>query len=314
MVYCRLEGSFRSHPKIRKLAKALGIRRPEARGYVTALWSWVVDYTPDGDLSKFDPEDIEYEVEWDGPDGALVAAMEEVQLLDRTEYGLVVHGWMKRAESFRNARRMREARAKERDERKRNSSARVLHGSEQFGSRAEMFRREERRGEEKEKRREEPPQSPPAGGVAPGPKAKSKNTEAIAEVYAHWRSYHPRAPTRLKAASPDARKIRQRLDDGATVELLKAAIDGCHRTPHNLGQNERGTKYLGLNVIMRDTSQVTRFAETAEGPPPRASPQAPTNGQIPSPRLKEIPEPEWIKLKRERDAERARKEPGRGHR
>jgi hypothetical protein len=44
---------------------------------------------------------------------------------------------------------------------------------------------------------------------------------------------------------------------------LQAAIDGCHRTPHNLGENDRGQTYLALELITRTGDQVARFAENA---------------------------------------------------
>jgi hypothetical protein len=41
------------------------------------------------------------------------------------------------------------------------------------------------------------------------------------------------------------------------------AILGIHNTPHNLGENERRTKYLGLHVSMR-SENVDRFIEYGE--------------------------------------------------
>lgn len=150
MVYCRLESSFRNHPKVRKLAKALGVRRPEARGYLSALWSWAVDYAPDGDLSSFDAEDIEFGVDWDGSQGVLVEALEQVGLLDRTAFGWEIHDWMERAESFRNATRMRERRSKKRSEQDQHATS---TRSEQGRGPTSREEREERRGEEREEKR-----------------------------------------------------------------------------------------------------------------------------------------------------------------
>jgi hypothetical protein len=82
-------------------------------------------------------------------------------------------------------------------------------------------------------------------------------------VFAHYRSLHPRSFPDPKPASAEWKAIQRRLAEGFTVADLCDAIDGCHKTPHNLGQNDRGTKYLGLDLIVRTGSQVTRFAETA---------------------------------------------------
>ena len=48
---------------------------------------------------------------------------------------------------------------------------------------------------------------------------------------------------------------------------LQRAIDGCHHTPFNLGENDRGEKHLGLELICRDADHVTRFIENADNPP-----------------------------------------------
>ncbi len=66
---------------------------------------------------------------------------------------------------------------------------------------------------------------------------------------------HPRA--RLD----DRRKtiINRSLKIGYSVGELKTAIDGCARTPHNMGQNDRGQVYDGLHVILRDADQIDRF-------------------------------------------------------
>lgn len=51
--------------------------------------------------------------------------------------------------------------------------------------------------------------------------------------------------------------------DGYSVDDLAMAILGIHNTPHNLGENERRTKYLGLHVSMR-SENVDRFIEFGE--------------------------------------------------
>jgi hypothetical protein len=87
------------------------------------------------------------------------------------------------------------------------------------------------------------------------------------EVFRHYRTYHPRSYPNPQPDSKEWKAIRSRLKEGYDVATLKAAIDGCHRTPHNMGQNERGQKYLGLELIMRNGGQVARFSETAKDAP-----------------------------------------------
>lgn len=83
-------------------------------------------------------------------------------------------------------------------------------------------------------------------------------------VFAHYRSYHPRAHARPERALREWNLITARLAEGYSVDDINSAIDGCHRCPHNLGDNERGQKYLSLELICRTGSQVNRFMEIAQ--------------------------------------------------
>jgi hypothetical protein len=84
------------HRKFQRLGRALGISRFEAYGVTGALWDWVDEHRPDGDLDRLDAEAITDSIaasdRFDPVE--LVAAWLEVGLLDRDETGrLRVHGW-----------------------------------------------------------------------------------------------------------------------------------------------------------------------------------------------------------------------------
>jgi hypothetical protein len=55
--------------------------------------------------------------------------------------------------------------------------------------------------------------------------------------------------------------------EGYTVEQLKLAVDGCARTPHNMGENDQRQRYDDLELICRDGAHVERFMRNATGPP-----------------------------------------------
>ena len=81
-------------------------------------------------------------------------------------------------------------------------------------------------------------------------------TQDERDVWEHWRNAcrHPRAvltTERLK-------RIRQWLPVYG-VERLQAAIDGCAKSPHHQGQNDRGTRYDDLELILRDAKHVEMF-------------------------------------------------------
>jgi len=99
---------------------------------------------------------------------------------------------------------------------------------------------------------------------------KEKNTAAsaalILSVFDHYRTYHPRAHPKPNSNSKEWRAIAARLKEGYTAAGLKQAIDGCHKSPFHQGENDRGKKYDTLELIMRDSSKVNNFIETAEAP------------------------------------------------
>jgi len=91
----------------------------------------------------------------------------------------------------------------------------------------------------------------------------SAATAAVGVVVDYYQKLHPQA----RPGQKERKLIQARLREGYTAEALNSAINGCHRTPHNLGANDQNTQYLGLALIMRDSSQVARFIEADETPP-----------------------------------------------
>ena len=112
MAWLRLEASFGRHPKTRRLGRRLGLDLLQVRGLLVGLWTWALEFAPDGDLTSFDSEAIAEGCGWldirpDGDPGALVAELESVGLLDRAGQGWVVHDWMEYAGSLKAAQAQR---------------------------------------------------------------------------------------------------------------------------------------------------------------------------------------------------------------
>lgn len=114
-----------------------------------------------------------------------------------------------------------------------------------------------------------PAEVAPVESVEPG-----KATPPEQRVFAHWqhRLGHPKA----KLDATRSRLVKARLAEGRTVEELCEAIDGCAKTPHNMGQNERGERYDDLVLICRDDAHVERFIANARAPP---RPRTKANGR-----------------------------------
>ena len=90
MPHIKLTCAVRSHPKIFKVARDLGITKTEAIGYVVALWTWALSFAPDGDLVEFEPDDIEHAIGWHSDEGRLFAALDDAGVIEtqETEAGL----------------------------------------------------------------------------------------------------------------------------------------------------------------------------------------------------------------------------------
>ena len=95
---------------------------------------------------------------------------------------------------------------------------------------------------------------------------EQKNPEAVGRgdvntVFEFWQTTlkHPQA----RLDDKRRKLIRKALQAGYHVNDLKTAILGCSLTPHNMGVNDRGQKYDGLHVILRDADQIDRFIHNA---------------------------------------------------
>ncbi len=88
---------------------------------------------------------------------------------------------------------------------------------------------------------------------------------AVENVFLHWKSMMNHSSAQL-----DIRRkalINRALIAGYSEQALCEAISGCAKTPHNLGDNERGQRYDGLHIILRDADQIDRFIANYHCPP-----------------------------------------------
>ena len=53
--------------------------------------------------------------------------------------------------------------------------------------------------------------------------------------------------------------VKARLKEGYSEGQIKDAIDGCSKTPHNMGQNDQNKKFDDLELICRNGCNVDRF-------------------------------------------------------
>lgn len=109
----------------------------------------------------------------------------------------------------------------------------------------------------------------PAPSPAPAPTLltpSSAQTAAqdVLQVFAHYRLKHKRAHPKPKSTSKEWRLIRDRFAEGYSLDDLKLAIDGCHKSRWHQGENDRKKRYDSLDLIMRDSTHVQQFLEIAD--------------------------------------------------
>ncbi len=66
MAWLESHGNLARHPKTRRLMQRMGWTLPSTIGNLHLLWWWALDFAPAGDLSRFEPEQLTYDLNLDG--------------------------------------------------------------------------------------------------------------------------------------------------------------------------------------------------------------------------------------------------------
>ncbi|WP_426452028.1 hypothetical protein ACP26L_08145 [Paenibacillus sp. S-38] len=83
------------HPKMKKLARKLRVTVPAAIGHLHLLWWWALDFAPDGNLSRYDREDIAEAAMSEAEADDFIHALTESGWVDEDETSgeLRLHDW-----------------------------------------------------------------------------------------------------------------------------------------------------------------------------------------------------------------------------
>ena len=238
MPWIKSDSSLRNHPKTRRLARTLNICPFRAIGHLQCLWWWVMEYAPDGDISRHDAVDIAEAAGWDGDPEQFLRALiscgpgdsdgfvdKSMQIHDWKDYGGALHEKRKS-----NADRQRRHREREQEKalqkQKKNSVTRDITVTSHQNNALEERRGEESRGD---KRRvednktgktiagEKPSPAPSSADAAEPPEKRQPNIpyQKIVELY------HELCPSLPRVAKlTDARKasIRARWKEHPDLE------------------------------------------------------------------------------------------------
>lgn len=115
-------------------------------------------------------------------------------------------------------------------------------------------------------------------GIGREGKGKDINVElasrrkAVSDIFDCWRDVmeSPRSVLDEKRR----KVIESRLKDGYSPEDICKAIRGCRKSHFHMGQNDKGTKYNGIDLICRSAEHVDRFMTFDDNPPKPMGKQA----------------------------------------
>lgn len=261
------------HPKSDALAAATGDEWAWAK--VAKFWCWCAIHRPDGDLTGMSDTVIGMRAGVPAKDAAAFGmAMRQFGWID----GDRLHDWADEQAAHvkvRERERAKKARQRVRSEVSPGTSRGTdvgtspgdVTGDVQGGPLSTE------RGEVRGKRRDQV-QVPMSTVVDVGvsetlkltspeqPKGASKD---VLDVWDHYKSkIAPRA-----ALSNSRKALVGRSLKLYSVEELKRSIDGYRVSPHHNGQNDRGAKYLALELILRDAGHIEAgWTYLAAGPSP----------------------------------------------
>lgn len=111
----------------------------------------------------------------------------------------------------------------------------------------------------------EPTENPSHKPIANSQYVSPNGDTDVGEVFEHWQRVM-RSP-RSRLDSKRRGLIRRALDSGYTVDDLCKAIRGCSMSPFHMGQNDRGTTYNGLDLVLRNAEKIDSFIAMADAPP-----------------------------------------------
>ena len=107
--------------------------------------------------------------------------------------------------------------------------------------------------------------------IKPNPSTTS-SSDNIQQIFNHWKIIMNHPEAKLDLHRTELIKKALNLYD---VNLICHAITGCSLTPYNMGNNDRGERYDGLHIILRDANQIDRFIHHYSQPP-----QPPTSSNL----------------------------------
>ncbi len=97
MAWIELHQQVPTHPKTKRLTRALGLEVPkdipQVVGHLCMFWLWCIDYAADGSLEKMTAQDIADAAGWTQDPEVFLDAMRQAEFIDTADGISYVHDW-----------------------------------------------------------------------------------------------------------------------------------------------------------------------------------------------------------------------------
>lgn len=245
----RVDVDLVDHPKVDALADLL--KEPLAVAYVIRFWAWTMRYAARGRLAPGARRSVERACGWRGAEGELWSALAQTGWLEVNPDGSAeVHDWDEHngaavAKAEKDAERKRNDRKRRADGAGRSVDAGADGRADGAGNGTGRDGTEQREAFVEQARPLD---------------LEAKLTDDEFQIFEHWRVTlgHPKAK-----ATPERKRLIAKWLKVYRLEELQAAITGCSRSPHHMGENDRHTRYDDLGLILRDAAHIERFVALA---------------------------------------------------
>lgn len=228
-MFIKIDCSFYSHHKVKKLARCLGVRQHQVVGILIYLWSWAMTYRQDGDLTDVDPIDLFDGLDFECDRRALFSLLEESGFID----DLRLHNWGLHYEKVKIARERTRERVQKHREKNHVTRYSVTEGvtcNAPCNDVTQETKTKTKKETKKETKNlntvpEEVLQDASAGALAPAPRQKKKPRETT-DGSQVWEAYRQAMvdnwqldPPRSAQTSAQAKKLAEMVGKETAIKL-----------------------------------------------------------------------------------------------
>lgn len=249
--WIKIEKSLETDPRVIKLARALAVTHERYTrnacvtlvcGALTRLWIYADSHIRDDDTLDLGPADLDELLGLPGFCASMPADWLEVLDAERVKLpGFLAHNGVEAKKRALTQKRV----AQHRDAVKRSTvtpcNADALPDQD--------------RDQDQDRKKKVP--SEPLSGEAP-------DREVVQRVFDHWRSVHDHPQAKLDAKR--RKLIRDALKAYSEADLCQS-ISGYKNSPHHQGQNDRGTVYDSIELLLRDAKHIDAGLRFYRDPP-----------------------------------------------